>query len=155
MSVPDFPQLPMLDRDALLACVEECFECAVMCTACADASLSVRELRELIPVVRLSLGCAEVCVGTGQFVTRPAAPDFRLVSAALEFCADACRVCAEECERHAASYQHCKVCAEACRRCRTMCERLVAMITEGNGDTERDRAIVLAFTEHGDGVAED
>jgi hypothetical protein len=29
-----------IDRDALTACIEACFECAQACTACADACLS-------------------------------------------------------------------------------------------------------------------
>ena len=34
----------------------------------------------------------------------------------------ACRLCAEECERHAAKMQHCRICGEACRRCERACQ---------------------------------
>jgi hypothetical protein len=46
----------------------------------------------------------------------------------LEACAEACRICAEECERHAGDHEHCRVCAEACRRCEQACEDLRSSI---------------------------
>lgn len=128
MSVPDIHgQTPVLDHDTLLRCVDECFECALICTACAESGLDGEKPHELILVVRSSLACADVCVEAGRLLTRSTGPDFRLISAVLEFCADACRVCAEECERHAARHELCGSCAEACRRCRMACERLAAM----------------------------
>jgi hypothetical protein len=41
-----------------------------------------------------------------------------MVRAALQACAEACRLCAGECETHARemNMEHCRVCAEACRR---------------------------------------
>jgi Domain of Unknown Function (DUF326) len=38
----------------------------------------------------------------------------------------ACRSCGDECERHAAMHEHCRVCAEACRRCEQACNELLA-----------------------------
>jgi hypothetical protein len=40
----------------------------------------------------------------------------------------ACLACAEECDRHAAHHQHCRLCAEACRRCKKACDDLLATI---------------------------
>lgn len=100
--------------DALLRCVEECLDCAVICTACPDG-LDVLDGPVCHPTVR-----------SGRADQHPA--DFRLVSAVIEFCAEACRVCAEQCEQHAARDELCLSCTEACRRCRTACERLAAMI---------------------------
>jgi hypothetical protein len=37
-------------------------------------------------------------------------------------CAKICRICAIECEKHAAHHNTCKVCAEACRTCASICE---------------------------------
>lgn len=114
MSVQDVsrqPWLLLVGRDALLSCVEECLDCAVICTACAE------DLQDFPPDVRLGLG------RDGETTS-----DFRLISAVVEFCADACRVCAEQCERHAALDERCASCADACRRCRVACERLLAMI---------------------------
>jgi hypothetical protein len=40
-------------RDALLRCAEECLDCGASCTACADASLSERDVAELTGVTVL------------------------------------------------------------------------------------------------------
>jgi hypothetical protein len=48
-----------------------------------------------------------------------------LVGAQLRACAHACRLCAEECEKHAPHMKHCAICAEACRRCETACLELL------------------------------
>jgi hypothetical protein len=34
-----------------------------------------------------------------------------MVRAALQACAEACRLCGEKCERHAEHHEHCYVCA--------------------------------------------
>jgi hypothetical protein len=97
--------------EALLDCVEECLDCAVICTACPG------DLQYLLPHA------------TFRFPrTRAITVDFRLISAVVEFCADACLVCVEQCERHAARDECCQSCTDACRRCRIACERLAALI---------------------------
>jgi hypothetical protein len=40
---------------------------------------------------------------------------------AIELCALACQLCAEECDKHARHHQHCRICAEECRRCYQAC----------------------------------
>ena len=100
-----------MTRDGLLRCVEECLDCAVICTACPDGL----DGSTSYPTVRF---------GRADRSTA----DFRLISAVVEFCAEACRVCAEQCEWHAAREELCYSCTEACRRCRIACERLAAMI---------------------------
>ena len=120
------PQPTELDHQVLLRCVEECLDCGASCTACADASLSERDSQDLIGVVRLSLDCADLCHATGRILTRQSATDLRLIRAAVDACATACRACAEECERHAAHHEHCRVCAEVCRRCAKACDDVLA-----------------------------
>src|SRR5918996_792907 len=91
-------------RDALLRCAEECLDCGASCTACADASLSESDLAELIGVIRVCLDCATI-----------------------EACASACVACAEECDRHAAHHEHCRICADVCRRCKAACDEALAL----------------------------
>ncbi len=38
------------------------------------------------------------------------------------------RACAEECERHAAHHEHCRVGARVCRSCEAACDALLAAI---------------------------
>jgi hypothetical protein len=122
------PRPVSLDRDVLLRCIDECFDCAATCTSCADACLGESDVPELVRSVRLNLDCADVCDATGRVVTRQTEPDLGVVRAALETCVVACRACADECDRHAAHHDHCRVCAEVCRRCEQACDDLLATI---------------------------
>jgi hypothetical protein len=40
------PQPTSLDRDALLRCIDECFNCAATCTSCADACLGEQDVQD-------------------------------------------------------------------------------------------------------------
>jgi len=122
------PQPGNLDRDALLRCIEDCFDCAATSTSCADACLGENDLPELVRCIRLCLDCADVCEATGRIVTRQTAADLGVIRAMIEACAAACRACGQECERHAAHHEHCRICAEVCRRCEQACDDLVAKI---------------------------
>ena len=85
-------------------------------------------LPELVRCIRLDLDCADVCDATSHIVTRQTEPDLRVLKAAVEACAVACLDCAEECERHAAHHEHCRLCAEVCRRCKAACDDLLAIL---------------------------
>jgi hypothetical protein len=113
------------DFAALRECIEACYECAQACTACADACLAEPSVADLRECIRLNLDCADVCEATGRLLSRRTAesPDVR--QAILSACVVACRVCADECERHAAEHRHCATCAEACRRCQQACSALL------------------------------
>ena len=123
-----YPQPTSLDRDALLRCIAECLDCAASCTACADADLAEDDVKEMVRCIRLCLDCGDTCDAAGRIVTRQTAPDLRLIRAMVEACSVACFVCAEECDRHAAQHEHCRLCAEACRRCKSACDDLLAAI---------------------------
>jgi hypothetical protein len=120
------PQPTSLDRDALLRCIEECRECAASCTACADACLSEKDMQDLVRCIRLCLDCADACDATGRIATRQTAPAVRLIRVIIESCAVACLICAEECQRHAAHHEHCRICEEACRRCKQACDDVLS-----------------------------
>ena len=122
------PQPVGIDHQALLRCIAECLDCSASCTACADACLSEADLPELVRCIRLDLDCADVCDATSHIVTRQTEPDLRVLKAAVEACAVACLDCAEECERHAAHHEHCRLCAEVCRRCKAECDDLLAIL---------------------------
>ena len=48
-----------------------------------------------------------------------------LVEAQLMACAEACRICATECESLAAMHERCRVCADSCRACEQACRALL------------------------------
>lgn len=108
-------------NDALIRCIEECYDCAQVCTSCADACLGEDSVKALRQCIRLNLDCADVCAATGNIATRRTGSDEETIRRMLEACATACRLCGEECERHAAMHEHCRVCAESCRRCEQAC----------------------------------
>jgi hypothetical protein len=122
------PRPSGLDRKLLLTCIDECFECAATCTSCADADLAEEDVREMVRCIRLCLDCSDLCDATGRIVTRQTEPDLGLIGATLEACLVACRACAQECDRHAAHHEHCRLCAEVCRRCEAACADLLAAI---------------------------
>lgn len=125
-SSPTNPPVDEAGRAVLAACIQACFDCAQACTACADACMAEANAQELMRCIRLNLHCADLCTTTGRVLSRQEAPE--LARAVLEACALACRLCAEECEKHAGHMEHCRVCAEACRRCEAACNQLLATL---------------------------
>ena len=122
------PHPTSVDREALLRCIDDCFDCAATCISCADACLGEDDVRDLVRCIRLCLDCADACDATGRVVTRQTQPDFGVIRPALEACAAACGACGEECERHADHHEHCRICAAACRRCEQSCNDLLVTI---------------------------
>lgn len=119
------PASTPLDAQKLQECIEACFDCVQSCTSCADACLGEDDPRSLTRCIRLDLDCADLCDATGRMLSRQTAFDPAMARTALEACAEACRLCAGECEQHAGHHEHCRVCAEACRRCESSCNELL------------------------------
>jgi Domain of Unknown Function (DUF326) len=119
--------IPGVDVALLADTALAAFDCAQTCTACANACLGEPRVQDLVRCIRLNLHCADLCDTTGRLISRQENPE--LARAILRACELACRLCGEECERHAAmGMQHCRVCAEACRRCEQACQRLLAAL---------------------------
>lgn len=116
------------EASVLAACIEECAACAQACVACADACLSEPDVRDLVRCASLDLDCADLCDATARILTRQSALGSSLARSVVQTCAEACRLCGEECEAHARMHEHCRICAEACRRCETACIELVASL---------------------------
>ena len=117
-----------VDVSTLVECIEACYDCAQACTACADACLGEDEPKSLSHCIRLNLDCADACEATSRIVSRQTAFEPRLARAFLQACAEACRLCTDECEQHASHHEHCQVCAEACRRCEQACNGLLSSL---------------------------
>jgi hypothetical protein len=108
-------------NDMLIRCIEECYDCAQACTSCADACLSEDMVKDLRQCIRLNLDCADLCAVTGAVATRRTGSNEDVIRRLLQACETACRLCGEECARHASQHEHCRVCAESCRRCEQAC----------------------------------
>jgi hypothetical protein len=121
------PQQPST-MDRIIATVEACRECALACSACADACLSEQHVAELRECIRLNLDCADVCTATGAVVLRLTRPHRTPMKALLLACIEICRTCGDMCAAHSTMHAHCKACAEACRHCEQACRAMLDAI---------------------------
>ena len=115
-------------NDALIRCIEECYDCAQVCISCADACLGEPMVSQLTQCIRLNMDCADVCATTGKVATRRTGSNEEVIRHMLDACMAACRLCGDECDRHAAQHAHCGICAEACRRCEQSCQQALASL---------------------------
>lgn len=106
------------DRARLADALTTCYQA---CNACADACLSEDMLDKLRQCIRSDLDCADICQATAAIVSRQTGANPEVVRQAVAACETACRLCAEECEKHADMHEHCRICAEACRACEDAC----------------------------------
>lgn len=118
-------------NDALIRCIEECYDCAQTCTACADACLAEDRVKDLTQCIRMCLDCTDVCAATGSLASRRTGSDEILLKTVIDACAQACHLCAEECARHAKMHEHCRVCAEECQRCEQACRSASSTMAPG------------------------
>jgi hypothetical protein len=125
------PSKPPFEQNALVACIQACFDCAQSCTGDADADLGEQNLREMARCIWLCLDCADVCLATGRMLSRQSAFDAAVARVNLQACSRTCHVCGDECEEHARhGMVHCQTCLEACRRCEQACNVLLASLPE-------------------------
>ena len=75
----------------------------------------------MIKCIRLCLDCADICTATAAVTSRQTAYDANVTRPLLEACVVSCKICGDECERHAGHHEHCRVCEQACRRCEQAC----------------------------------
>ena len=124
------PRVKGRTNDALVRCIEECYACAQDCTSCADACLGEEMVADLVQCIRLTLDCADICAATGAVATRRTGSNEQVLHSMLQTCAAACRACGDECARHAAQHEHCRICAEACERCERACQQALKAVMQ-------------------------
>src|SRR3954471_14713069 len=115
-------------NEALIAAIDASYACAQTCTSCADACLAEEMVRELRQCIRLNLDCADVCATTATLGNRRTGSNEEVIRKLLDACVTACRLCAETCEQHAGTHEHCRICAEACRVCELACQKALSTI---------------------------
>jgi hypothetical protein len=119
--------IPGVDIALLADTAQAAFDCTQACTACANACLGEPRVQELVRCIRLNTHCADLCDTTGRLISRQESPE--LSRSILQACQLACRLCAEECEKHAAmGMEHCRICAQACRACEQACQKLLVAL---------------------------
>ena len=123
-----YPGHATIDAGTLAATIDALSDCGQACTADADDDLSEPDIHEMLKCIRLCLDCADVCAATANVTSRQTYSDSAVLAPLLEACAATCKVCGDECERHAPMHEHCRVCLEACRRCEQACRELIVVI---------------------------
>lgn len=108
-------------NQALIDAIEASYACAQACTSCADACLAEEMVAQLRQCIRLNLDCADVCDTVATLGTRRTGSNEEVIRKMLDTCITACRICGEECLRHADRHEHCRLCAESCRACEAAC----------------------------------
>lgn len=114
--------------DSLVNCIKACFYCAQTCVTCADACLGEETAAGLAHCIRFDLDCADACAATGSVLTRGTATNEALLRQMVETCAELCRACADECDRHGRTHEHCRMCAKACRLCESACREVASSL---------------------------
>lgn len=123
------PQVAGSTNDVLIACIEACLDCAQTCASCADACLAEPNVAELTQCIRLNLDCSDICAATGIVASRRTGSNEAVIRQLIETCAEACRLCGDECDSHGGKMEHCRICAETCKRCETSCHEAAQSIT--------------------------
>jgi hypothetical protein len=116
-------------NDALIDAIEACLDCAQVCVSCADACLGEANVADLTQCIRLNQDCSDLCRTTAMVASRRTGSNELVIRQLVEACAEACRLCGDECSRHAPHMAHCRICAEACRRCEAACRAAADTIT--------------------------
>jgi hypothetical protein len=110
------------DVDTVLTrCIEACMDCEQVCRSCADACLSEEMVTMLRQCIRLALDCADLCGAVASIMSRRTGSNDEVLKHLVDTCAEACRICADECVKHASKHAHCKVCADTCRATEEAC----------------------------------
>jgi hypothetical protein len=102
------------------SCIEACNACAVACNHCLAACLQEPDVKSMARCIALDVDCAEICALAAAAMSRGSETS----RIACQACAEVCRICGEECARHA--MDHCRECAQACMRCADECRNLAA-----------------------------
>lgn len=109
------------------SCIDASYMCRETCATCADALLTSANAQELTRCIQLALDCAEICLATGDGLSKLAGLEPRLARVQILACAAACRACADMCEAHANDNDHCMTAAQACRACERACLQALAV----------------------------
>lgn len=117
------PQAAKINVEAYASTIDELSACDATCTVCADACLSEPHVQMLARCIDLNLNCADSCSTTARLLGRIGFAEPQLLRTQLEACGEACRACAEECDRHQ-DMEHCEICAEMCRSCERACAEM-------------------------------
>ena len=118
------PQADGHVNEPLAQALRHTADCALICTACAEARLA--EPGDMRQGIRTCLDCADICGAAARILVRRTGDDHAILRTILRACVEACEICAAECARH--DHDHCRMCAETCRECADDCRAALATV---------------------------
>jgi len=104
-------------------CAKACDDCARSCDECGAhcGKMLAEGKKDHLVTLRTCQDCATICSATSCILSR-GGPFSDMICVA---CADACKRCGDECDKHAAHDPVMKACAEECRRCEKACRTML------------------------------
>lgn len=99
------------------SCIKLCHECHALCNKTIAECLKLGGSHAAPDHIQLFIDCAQMCMVTADYLTRQSVIHDRV----CKVCSDACRLCAESCDKVAGGNQLLKQCADMCRRCSDSC----------------------------------
>ena len=106
--------------DDMKQCIRSCQDCHALCTQTIMHCLQLGGRHAAPEFIRLFMDCAQLCETNIDYMLR----DSTLHGRMCRICSDACRQCAQECEKLMGDDQLLKQCADMCRRCADSCDRM-------------------------------
>lgn len=101
-------------------CIEDCLDCADICTRCATHCLDMGGEHASVEHQTLMQDCADICTVAARLMGRSSQHAAKFCGE----CAEICLACAEDCERLAGEDPMMKECAETCRTCAKACQQM-------------------------------
>lgn len=95
-------------------------DCINHCNHCADACLGEDNVEMMVDCIRTDRACAAVCSALADVLPT----QFSNVQGLVNYCAEICEACAEECSKH--EHYHCQACSKACQKCAAACRAYAA-----------------------------
>ncbi|MFI5662445.1 hypothetical protein [Streptomyces sp. NPDC051684] len=102
--------------------------CEQSSSACAAGMLADKDADSLREAITQNLDCADVAGTTSRLLLRGDDAQRPLITAQLDACLIACRDARDQCGRHAAHREHCRICSTAAERAATACEGLLSAL---------------------------
>jgi hypothetical protein len=107
--------------DEMQMCIQNCLQCSQVCEQMIQHCLKQGGKHSEASHILLLQDCADICAVSAKFMIRESNLHPRMCGV----CAEACRTCAQDCERMPDD-EMMKMCADVCRRCAETCQKMAS-----------------------------
>lgn len=113
--------MPGMDMKLMAECIEACSACEQACTMCASCMMGDGTAIHM----EMCMNTADMCNTMMRMMLRPSGMMMDSMVRMLDATMMQCRMCADECMKHADMHEDCRVCAEACSQAAMACEKMM------------------------------